>query len=208
MAARPLARLALIPTPGLDIAPRGRVRETAPFEQRSAMSIVGRPGADEAAPYYFTYIDRVPGDDVITVLAQQLEQAPAFWGAIGEEKSRHRYEPGKWSIRETLGHVTDTERVFQFRTFWFARGFEPALPSFDQDTAAAAARADERSLSSLVDEFVEVRRATLALARSLAPEAWRRRGTASGNPFTARAVAFATAGHAAHHAAIVKERYL
>ena len=172
------------------------------------MHIVGRPGADEAAPYYFTYIDRVPGDDVVAVLAEQLEQAPGFWGAIGEERSRHRYAPGKWSIRETLGHVNDTERVFQFRTFWFARGFEPPLPSFDQDTAAAAALADERPLASLLDEFVAIRRGTLALLRSLAPDAWGRRGTASGNPFTTRAVAFATAGHAAHHVALVKERYL
>jgi hypothetical protein len=172
------------------------------------MSIVGRPGPDEVAPYYLKYIDRVPGDDVVAVLAEQLEQAPGFWGAIGEEKSRHRYEPGKWSIREALGHINDTERVFQFRTFWFARGFEVPLPSFDQDVAAANTDADERTLASLLDEFLAIRRAGLALARALPPEAWMRRGTASGNPFTARAMAFTTAGHAAHHVAIVRERYL
>jgi DinB superfamily len=172
------------------------------------MKTVGRPGADEAAPYYFTYIDRVSGDDVVAVLAEQLDQAPGFWGAITEEKSRHRYEPGKWSIREALAHVSDTERVFQFRTFWFARGFDAPLPSFDQDTAAASALAHERPLSSLLEEFLAVRRSSLALLRALPPEAWLRRGTASGNPFTTRAVAFVTAGHAAHHVAIVKERYL
>lgn len=172
------------------------------------MGTITRPGADEAVPYYFTYIDRVPGDDVVTVLAEQLEQASGFWGAITEDKSRHRYQPGKWSIREALAHVNDTERVFQFRTFWFARGFEAPLPSFDQDTAAASAPAHERPLASLVDEFLAVRRSTLALVRSLPEEAWARRGTASGNPFTARAMVFVTAGHAAHHVAIVKERYL
>ena len=172
------------------------------------MAMVGRPGADEAAPYYFKYIDRVPGDDVVAVLEEQLEQVPGFWGAISEEKSRHRYEPGKWSIREALAHVNDTERLFQFRTFWFARALGEPLPSFDPDTAAAAALADERPLASLLDEFLAVRRSSLALLRSLPPEAWLRRGTASGNPFSTRAVAFVTAGHAAHHVAIVKERYL
>ena len=172
------------------------------------MQTVGRPGPDEVAPYYFTYIDRVPGDDVVAVLAEQLEQAPAFWGAITEEKSRHRYQPGKWSIREALGHVNDTERVFQFRAFWFARGFDAPLPSFEQDVAAGAANAEERSLASLLDEFLAIRRASLALVRSLPHDAWLRRGTASGNPFTVRAAAFALAGHAAHHVAIVRERYL
>lgn len=172
------------------------------------MQIVGRPGPDEAAPYYFTYIDRVPGDDVVGVLAEQLEQAPGFWGAISEEKSLHRYEPGKWSIRETLGHVNDTERVFQFRAFWFARAFDSPLPSFEQGVAAASAGAHERTLESLLEEFLAIRRAGLALARTTPHEAWMRRGTASGNPFSARAAAFAMAGHAAHHVAIVKERYL
>jgi hypothetical protein len=172
------------------------------------MPMAGRPGPDEVAPYYFTYIDRVSGDDVVVVLAEQLEQAPRFWGAIGEEKSRHRYAPGKWSIRETLGHVNDTERVFLFRTFWFARGFESPLPSFEQVTAAATAAADERTLESLLEEFLAIRRSGLELVRTFPPEGWLRRGTASGNPFSARAAAFAMAGHAAHHVAIVKERYL
>jgi hypothetical protein len=172
------------------------------------MAKVGRPGPDESAPYYFTYIDRVPGDDLVAVLEEQLAQAPGFWGAIGEEKSRHRYEPGKWSIREALGHVNDTERVFLFRTFWFARGFEEALPSFEQDTAAGTADADARPLASLLEEFLEIRRSGLALIRSLPQEAWMRRGTASGKSFTARAAAYALAGHAAHHVAVVKERYL
>ena len=172
------------------------------------MQIVGRPGADEVAPYYFKYIDRVPGDDVIAVLEQQLEQAPRFWGAIGEEKSRHRYEPGKWSIRESLGHLNDTERVFLFRAFWFARGFDSPLPSFEQDVAAGTANADERTLASLLDEFLQIRRSGLAFVKALTPKAWTRRGIASGNPFSVRALAFAMAGHAAHHVAVVSERYL
>jgi hypothetical protein len=193
----------------LAIAGGVRLRQTFDGpKERSAMQIVGRPGPDETASYYFTYIDRVPGDDLVAVLEQQLEQSSAFWGAISEEKSRHRYEPGKWSLREVLAHVNDTERVFLFRTFWFARGFEEPLPSFDQDVCMKTAEADERSLSSLLDEFRAIRQSGLALVRSLPSEAWTRRGTASGKPFTARAAAYAMAGHAAHHVAIVSERYL
>ena len=119
------------------------------------------------APCYFTYIDRVSGDDVVVVLAEQLEQAPRFWGAIGEEKSRHRYAPGKWSIRETLGHVNDTERVFLFRTFWFARGFGAAPAELRAGRRGGHGRgADERTLESLLEEFLAIRRSGLELVRT------------------------------------------
>jgi hypothetical protein len=173
------------------------------------MQKVGRPAAGEVDAYYFNYIDRVPDDDVIAVLAERLEEATRFWSAISEEKSRHRYQPDKWSLREVLGHVNDTERVFQFRTFWFARGFaEEPLPSFDEDVSAAGAPADERPLASLLEEFRAVRQSGLALVRSIPHEAWTRRGTASGKPCSARAAAFAMAGHEIHHVGIARERYL
>jgi hypothetical protein len=172
------------------------------------MQSLGRPGTDEAGECYFRYIDRVRGDDVAAELAEQLEQQAALWADVSEERSLHRYEPGKWSLREVLGHVNDTERLFQFRMFWFARGFTEPLPSFDQDVSAASAQAHDRSLASLLEEFRSVRLASLALVRGIPSEGWMRRGTASGNPFTARAVAFVLAGHAAHHFAIVRERYL
>jgi hypothetical protein len=180
-----------------------------PIEERHAMASLGRPGRDEAAEYYFRYIDRVPGDDVAAVLAEQLEQETALWSGLSEERSLRQYEPGKWSLREVLGHVNDTERLFQFRTFWFARGFEAEpLPSFDQDVSAASANAHARTIADLFEEFRSTRLSSLALVRSVMPEAWSRRGTASGQPFTARAAAFTLAGHAAHHFAIVRERYL
>lgn len=172
------------------------------------MQTMGRPGPDEAGEYYFRYIDRVPGDDLVGVLAEQLAQETTFWESLPEERSLHRYQPDKWSLRELLGHVNDTERLFQFRTFWFARGFEEPLPSFDQEVSAGAARAHERTVASLFEEFQATRQSSLALVRSIPAEAWMRRGTASGNPFTARAAAFALAGHAAHHFAIARERYL
>ncbi|HLN58016.1 MAG TPA: DinB family protein, partial [Thermoanaerobaculia bacterium] len=105
-------------------------------------------------------------------------------------------------------HVNDTERVFVSRAFWFARGFDSPLPSFDQDISAAAARADEVSWASHVEEFRAIRLATLAFFRNLQGEAWSRSGIASGNPFSVRALAYITAGHTSHHAAILRERYL
>ncbi|HVF61555.1 MAG TPA: DinB family protein [Thermoanaerobaculia bacterium] len=168
----------------------------------------GRPGPAEAAPYYFTYIDRVESDDVLGVLAAQLDEIPAFLAGIGEEKSRHRYAPGKWSIRQVLSHVSDTERVFLFRAFWFARGFDAPLPSFDEKVAADAAAADEVSWTRHIEEFRTARQATLSFFRNLPADAWLRRGIASDNPFTVRASAYILAGHAAHHVAILQERYL
>jgi hypothetical protein len=166
------------------------------------------PDRTEAAEYYFTYIHQVPAGDINAVLHEQLAGTLAFMNAISEDRSRHRYAPGKWSIREVLGHVNDTERLFVFRALWFARGFDTPLPSFDQHVAASAAGADDRSWASLVEEFRAVREATLAFFGHLPAEAWSRRGIASGNPFTVRALAFITAGHVAHHVRVLRERYL
>ena len=93
--------------------------------------MIGRPQATEAAPYYFTYIDKVTGNDPVLVIENQLEECLPFLSAISEEKSLHRYAPEKWTIRQVLNHVTDTERAFAFRVLWFARGFETPLGSYD-----------------------------------------------------------------------------
>jgi DinB family protein len=170
--------------------------------------MMGRPERSEAAPYYFRYIDRIADDNIVGVLQTQLEETSALLLGVSEERSLHRYAPEKWSIRQVLSHVNDTERVFVSRAFWFARGFDSPLPSFDQDVSAAAARADEVSWASHVEEFRAIRLATLAFFRDLPVEAWSRSGIASGNPFSVRALAFITAGHASHHAAILQERYL
>jgi len=168
----------------------------------------GRPEANEAAPYYFGYINRISSDDIVSVLESQLEETLPFLRAISEERSLYRYAPGKWSIRQTWNHVNDTERVFVFRALWFARGFDSPLPSFDQDLAVNAGRADQFPWASYIEEFRNVRLATLGLFRKLPEEAWMRTGTASGNPFTVRACAYVVAGHVAHHTAIIRERYL
>lgn len=167
-----------------------------------------RPSPEDAAPYYFTYIDKVPEGDVIATLERQLGEASAFFAGISEERSLHRYAAGKWSIREMLNHINDAERLFTFRALWFARGFADALPSFEQDQAVATAAADAIAWPRHVEEFRGVRLATLALFRNLPEEAWSRRGIASGNPFTVRALAFIAAGHLEHHLRVLRERYL
>jgi hypothetical protein len=169
---------------------------------------MSRPGPTEAAAYYFTYIDRIPQDDILGVMEGQLEVVGSFLASISEEKSLHRYAPEKWNIRQVLSHLNDTERVFAFRALWFGRDFHEPLPSFDQNIGVNAARADEYSWASRVAEFREVRRATLALFWKLPIEAWRRSGVASGNLVTVNALAYMIAGHVSHHVAILQERYL
>ncbi len=170
--------------------------------------MIGRPEANEAAPYYFGYINRVTGDDILHELQSQLDETLPFLRSISEEKSLSRYAPEKWSIRQMWGHVNDTERVFLLRALWFARNFETALPSFDQDIAVAAAKSDAVSWARHVEEFRGIRLATISFFRNLPQEAWERRGVASGNPFTVRACAYVVAGHVVHHAAVLREKYL
>lgn len=162
----------------------------------------------EAAEYYFRYIDRVEGGDIRSILQSQFTGTVAFLQRIGEEQSLRRYAPGKWSMREVLGHVNDTERLFVFRAFWFARGFDSPLPSFDQNVAITRAPGDALPWSAHVEEFRTVRSATLTFFGSLPDEAWSRRGIASDNPFTVRALAYLAAGHVIHHLDILRDRYL
>jgi uncharacterized damage-inducible protein DinB len=166
------------------------------------------PELTEAAPYYFTYINRVASDNIVGYLDNQLEETHAFLSSISEEKSLYRYAPDKWSIRQLLNHVNDCERTFLFRAFWFARVLEGPLPSLDQNVASGYARADEFFWASHIEEFRVLRLATIAFFRNLPAEAWMRTGTASGYSFTVNALAYILAGHVAHHKAILEERYL
>jgi len=171
-------------------------------------SIVGLPGRTEAAPYYYGYIDRVQDADVLSVLESQLDTTLDLLRKISDERSLHRYAPDKWSIREMMSHVNDTERVFVFRALWFARGFTSPLPSFDQEISVRGAVPDQIPWVRHIDEFRAVRLATLAFFRNLPGDAWMRSGIASDNPFTVRALAFIAAGHVSHHVAILNERYM
>ena len=170
--------------------------------------MLGRPQPNEAASYYSLYIDRVTSVDIVTELATQLDETVAFLSAISEEQSLHRYASDKWSMRELLGHVNDSERVFMFRAMWFARGFQDPLPSFDQEVGFKAAESDKVSWASHIDEFRAIRSATLALFRHLPEDAWLRSGIASDSSFTVRALAYIVAGHVSHHVNVLRERYL
>jgi len=169
--------------------------------------MIGRPQDTEAAPYYFTYINQVTGDDVVQTIESQLEESRTFFSGISEERSLYRYAPEKWSFREVLNHITDTERAVAFRALWFARGFETPLPSYDQNVAASGAAADGVSWAAHVEEFRRVRLATVSLFTNMPSEGWTRSGIASDNPFTVRALAYIIAGHLVHHIRILRERY-
>lgn len=167
-----------------------------------------RPERQEASEYYFRYIDLVPQGDIRTVLAAQRGDAVAFFRSIPDDAAAGSYAPGKWSIKTVLAHVNDCERLFAFRAFWFARGFESALPSFDPDVAERYAGADARTWGDHIDAFDRLRRSTIDFFSNLSEEAWSRHGIASDNPFSVRALAFLCAGHVIHHNQILKERYL
>ena len=167
-----------------------------------------RPGDSEAAPFYFPYINQVVGDDPFAFLETQLEDALALFATISEETSLRRYAPDKWSIRQVLNHVTDTERAFAFRLMWFARGFDTPLPGYDQDIAAAGAEADAVSWAAHVAEFEQVRLATISLYRNMPAVGWTKSGVASDKFVTTRALGWIIPGHVAHHLTILRERYL
>ncbi len=167
-----------------------------------------RPQPSEAAAYYFTYINQVEGDDPLRVMETQLEQVLHLSTSISEEKSLHRYAPDKWSIRQVLNHINDTERVFAYRALWFARGYDTPLPSFEQEIAVSTAKADNIPWRTHIEEFRSVRMATISLFRNLPPGAWERSGIASDNRVTVNALAYIIPGHMAHHTKILRERYL
>ena len=167
-----------------------------------------RPNTNEAASYYFKYIDLVTSDEIVPFYEDQMDKTLNFLNGISEEQSLHSYESGKWTIREVLNHVNDGERVFLYRAFWFARGFQDALPSFDQEIAVPAAQANNTSWADLVDEFRNVRLASISFFKTLPEECWSRTGVASDNPVSVRALAYIIAGHVEHHRNVLTERYL
>ena len=167
-----------------------------------------RPQSTEAAPYYSQYINLVTSDEIVPAIKEQFDQTVQFLEDISEEQSLKSYAPGKWTIRQVLNHVNDGERLFLSRAFWFARGFQDAMPSFEQDIAVQFAKANETSWANLVDEFKTVRAATISFFDNLPEEAWSRSGVASDNPVTVRAIAYIIAGHVTHHVNVLTEKYL
>jgi len=167
-----------------------------------------RPTTNEAAEYYFRYIDLIQSEDIIATLKSQLDDTKSFLNGISDEKSLQSYAPDKWTIRQVINHVNDGERVFLSRAFWFARGFKDELPGFDQDICVDAAGANAVSWTSLKDEFTNIRLSTLSFFQNLPATAWSQTGIASDYPFTVNGLAYIIAGHVAHHRNVISERYL
>jgi uncharacterized damage-inducible protein DinB len=170
--------------------------------------MIPRPDASEYDPFYHRYVAAVPEGELLELLRTSLGETLALLDEVGEARAGHRYAPGKWSVREVVGHLADTERVMAYRALRIGRGDATPLPGFDENAYVAAAGFDRRRLDELADELAHVRVATLDLFGGMDGEALGRRGTASGAPVSVRALAWIVAGHEIHHRRIVRERYL
>ena len=169
---------------------------------------LARPDPSEYASFYAGYIALVPEGELLDLLEQQGDATLALLAAVPEARGGFAYAPGKWTLKEVLGHVADAERVFSYRALRFARGDTTPLASFDEKAWVPSSGARARSLAALLDELRAVRAATLALLRGLPPGVDLRRGTASGNEISVRALAWIVAGHERHHLKLIRERYL
>jgi hypothetical protein len=169
--------------------------------------VIARPEPGDYAPYYDRYISQVKGEDILGTLDQQRRETMLLLSGRDEEDGDFRYAPGKWNAKEVLGHVCDAERIFAYRALRIARGDETPLPGFEQDDYVRNSPFANRPLADLVEDFIAVRRATLSLMRNFDEAAWGRRGMASDNPVTVRALAYIIAGHEVHHRRILKEKY-
>jgi hypothetical protein len=166
-----------------------------------------RPVPGEYGEFYAGYIAKAEGD-VLELLTRQLDELAALWRRVGEEGAEHRYAPGKWSIKDIVGHLADAERVFVYRALRIARGDLTPLPGFDENVFVEAANAGKRRLTDLAAELAYVRRASIVFFEGLDEAAAERRGTASGYPLAVRAVPYIVAGHTAHHMDVIRTRYL
>lgn len=167
-----------------------------------------RPQPGDAAPYFQKYINLVPEGDTVQMLTQAKADMTAFWQALPPDKWDFRYAEGKWSIREMLLHLIDTERIFTYRALRIARNDQTPLPGFEQDDYVPFSNANNRSWDSLLSEYVAVREATIQLFKNFTPEMWQHTGTSSNNTISVLALAYVTAGHERHHLNVLREKYL
>ncbi len=167
-----------------------------------------RPNPDEFAPFYASYIARVPEHDIVATLDRQVGETSAFLRSLPESVGDHRYASGKWSIREVIGHMSDGERVFAYRALRFSRADETPVEGFDENSYVANAAFDRRSLDDLIGEFEHLRKASVHMFGNLDEAAMARRGVANGVEISVRALAFILAGHETHHIEILRSRYL
>lgn len=168
---------------------------------------IARPESGEYAPYYDRYISLVKGDNILETLDELRRQFVLMMSGRSEEEGNFRYAPGKWTVKELIGHLNDTERIFAYRALRIARGDQTPIEGFEQDDYVRSADFNARSLEEMVEDYIAVRRATLSLLRNLPAEAWTRKGIANNNEVTVRAIAYTLAGHDLHHRRILEERY-
>ena len=166
-----------------------------------------RPEKSEYDAFYSTYIDKVPAGDILALLPESAQKTLDLLAEYPEDREQDRYAPGKWTIRELMGHIVDTERLFAYRAAHFARADPAALPGMDQDVWAANSNASGRALSDLCSELASVRAATISLFASFDGEISIAKGMASGCQFTVRSLAYIIAGHEIHHRKVAEERY-
>ncbi len=169
---------------------------------------INRPESNEYLPYYEKYVSLVPQGDIVSILEGQLDTTQKLLSGISEAQSDSRYAPDKWNVKELVGHVIDTERIFAYRALRFARNDQTPLPGFEQDDYIRHAAFSASKLSDLVSEFGHLRRANLYMFRNFDGAAWQRRGIASGGEVSVRALAYIVAGHELHHVGILKTKYL
>jgi DinB superfamily len=167
-----------------------------------------RPDPTEHNPYYEKYIALVPGANIITTLSGQIENTKTFLCGLSEAQGELRYAPGKWSIKEVIGHLIDSERVFAYRALRIARSDRTPLAGFDENEFVAHGDFGARKLAELAEEYHSVRKANLYFLSHLSEEAWRRRGVANNDEISVRAIAYILAGHELHHLGIIHTRYL
>jgi hypothetical protein len=167
-----------------------------------------RPQPGEYAPYYEKYLTLVQSHDILATLEDQRRQTLLLLSGRTEADGDFRYAPEKWSVKEVLGHINDTERIMSYRALRIARGDTTPIEGFEQDDYVRNGPFVQRPLSDLIEDFIAIRRATVSLFRNLDEAAWTRRGTANKNEVTVRALAYIIAGHELHHRRMLEEKYL
>ncbi|HEX6536350.1 MAG TPA: DinB family protein [Gemmatimonadaceae bacterium] len=168
---------------------------------------IPRPTESEYAPFFQAYVSKVPTGDVLAMLARQVEETAALVDGLSNERAEYRYAPGKWSIKEVVGHIADSERIFVYRALCAARGERAELPGFDENAYVDTARFDRRTIQDLVAELRTVRAATVSFFDGLSDDDLARALVANKKPYTVRALAYVIAGHERHHQEGLVERY-
>jgi hypothetical protein len=180
---------------------------TEPATFAAPVLAIARPEAGEYAPYYSRYVSLVDGENILSTLDRQRHDTMMMLSGRSEQDGDYRYAPGKWTAKEVLGHVCDTERVFAYRALRISRADSTPMEGFEQDDYVRNGPFRHRPLADWVDDFIAVRRATLSLLRNLDETAWMRRGIANKNEVSVRGIAYIIAGHELHHRGILQEKY-